>query len=79
MNDRLLLRGIPGRRTSIQYATFDTIHLADAHPQRACLGPSSFAAKNCQALQIAGIPLGLFSEATYDEPLFQLEPGDSLL
>jgi len=32
-----------------------------------------------RVLQIAGLPPGPFSVATYDEPSLQLEPGDSLL
>ena len=36
-------------------------------------------AGECQVLQVAGIPPGLFPEINYDHLTVQLEPGDSLL
>jgi|SRR6516165_5556003 sigma-B regulation protein RsbU (phosphoserine phosphatase) len=79
MNHRLLRRGIPGRHTAIHYATFDTSTLQMRIVSAGMPGPLLLRGKDCQALQIAGIPPDLFSEATYDEFLLQLEPGDSLL
>jgi phosphoserine phosphatase RsbU/P len=67
MNHRLLLRGIPGRHTAIQYATFDTSTLQMRIVSAGIPGPLLLRGKDCQVLQIAGIPPGLFSEATYDE------------
>ena len=42
-------------------------------------GPMLLREGECRALQVAGIPAGLFSEITYDHLAVQLEPGDSLL
>jgi sigma-B regulation protein RsbU (phosphoserine phosphatase) len=79
LNERLLLRGIPGRHTAIQYALFD--------PQSACLrivsagmpGPLLLRGNGSQLLQIAGLPPGLFPSVGYDEFMLQLQPGDSIL
>lgn len=79
LNQRLLLRGIPGRHSAIQYALF--------HPATARLrivsagmpGPLLLRGEDSRILQIAGLPPGLFSAVTYDELSLQLEPGDSLL
>src|SRR5882724_7428736 len=40
---------------------------------------SGLSGQECRLLQIAGLPPGLFSTASYDELSLQLEPGDSLL
>ena len=79
LNERLLLRGIPGRHSAIQYALF--------HPPTARMrivsagmpGPLLLRGETSRVLQIAGLPPGLFSAATYDEFSLELEPGDSLL
>ena len=76
---RLLPRGIPCRYTAIQYALLDPVK-AQLHPSSAGMpGPMLLREGECRALQVAGIPAGLFSEITYDHLTVQLEPGDSLL
>jgi sigma-B regulation protein RsbU (phosphoserine phosphatase) len=42
-------------------------------------GPLLLRGEDSSILQIAGLPPGLFSAATYDELSLQLEPGDSHL
>ena len=79
LNERLLLRGIPGRYSALQYALF---HPATARMRIASAGmpgPLLLRGENSRILQIAGLPPGLFSTATYDELSLQLQPGDSLL
>ena len=79
LNQRLLLRGIPGRHTAIQYAIF--------HPSTAemCIasagmpGPLLLRGGETQILQVAGIPPGLFPDVKYDVLKVQLVPGDSVL
>ena len=79
LNKRLLVRGIPARHTAIQYAVFDPqlgqMKIASAGMP----GPILIRGKECEVLQIAGLPPGLFPNVTYDEFTLQLEPGDSLL
>ena len=79
LNKRLLLRGIPSRYTALQYALLDPVtgqlHLSSAGMP----GPMLVRAGECQVLQVAGIPPGLFPEINYDHLTVQLEPGDSLL
>jgi len=42
-------------------------------------GPLVLRGNDSRVLQIAGLPPGLFSSATYDELILQIEPGDSVL
>jgi phosphoserine phosphatase RsbU/P len=79
LNERLMLRGIPGRRTAIQYALFD--------PERADMkivsagmpGPFLLRGRECRAMQLAGMPSGLFPNIEYEEYTLRLEPGDTVL
>jgi len=79
LNERLLLRGIPERHTAIQYALFD--------PADACMrivgagmpGPFLIRGNDCQTLQLAGMPPGLFPDIRYEEYELQLKPDDSVL
>jgi len=79
LNDRLHLRGIPGRHTALQYAVFfpgtRELRIASAGMP----GPLLIRDGRCHALQVAGVPPGLFPGITYDEFSLYLEPGDSLL
>ncbi|HUL33735.1 MAG TPA: SpoIIE family protein phosphatase [Candidatus Eisenbacteria bacterium] len=79
LNERLLLRGIPGRHTAIQYAVFDPWSARMRIVSAGMPGPILLRGSDSTVLQIAGLPPGLFSLATYDEFTLQLEPGDSVL
>ncbi|HKM67542.1 MAG TPA: PP2C family protein-serine/threonine phosphatase [Candidatus Acidoferrum sp.] len=79
MNERLLLRGIPGRHTAIQYAVFDPATARMRIVSAGMPGPLVLRGNDSRVLQIAGLPPGLFSSATYDELILQIEPGDSVL
>jgi sigma-B regulation protein RsbU (phosphoserine phosphatase) len=78
LNRRLHLRGIPGRHTALQYALFDPSTQEMRITSAGMPGPLLLRGGNCQVLQIAGLPPGLFPEASYDEFLIQLRPGDSV-
>jgi len=79
LNQRLLLRGIPGRHSAIQYALFDPAGARMRIVSAGMPGPLLLRGTDSRVLQIAGLPPGLFSVASYDELSLQLEPGDSLL
>ena len=79
LNQRLLLRGIPGRHSAIQYALFDPASARIRIVSAGMPGPLLLRGQDPRLLQIAGLPPGLFSAADYDELSVQLEPGDSLL
>jgi sigma-B regulation protein RsbU (phosphoserine phosphatase) len=79
LNERLCLRGIPGRHSALQYALFyppfGEMRIASAGMP----GPLLIRRGECQVLQIPGMPPGLFPQVTYDEVSLKLEPGDTLL
>jgi sigma-B regulation protein RsbU (phosphoserine phosphatase) len=79
LNDRLHLRGIPGRHTSIQYVIFYPSTGEMIISSAGMPGPFLLRGGECRILQIAGIPPGLFPAVSYDEFSFQLQPGDSVL
>jgi sigma-B regulation protein RsbU (phosphoserine phosphatase) len=79
LNERLLLRGIPGRHSAIQYALFHPATARMRIVSAGMPGPLLLRGRESRLIQIAGLPPGLFSMATYDELSLQLEPGDSLL
>jgi sigma-B regulation protein RsbU (phosphoserine phosphatase) len=79
LNERRLLRGIPGRHSAIQYALFHPATARMRIVSAGMPGPLLLRGEDSRILQIAGLPPGLFSAATYDELSLQLEPGDSLL
>jgi len=78
LNRRLVLRGIPRRYTTIQYAVFDPqtgeMHLASA----GMLGPFHLSRNGCRVLHLSGIPPGLFPTSDYENDSIQLIPGDSV-
>ena len=79
LNQRLLLRGIPGRHSAIQYALFDPAGSRIRIVSAGMPGPILLRGEDARLLQIAGLPPGLFPTASYDELSLQLEPGDSVL
>jgi phosphoserine phosphatase RsbU/P len=79
LNERLMLRGIAGRHTAIQYALFDPPRAQMSIVSAGMPGPLLLRGRETQVLQIAGIPPGLFSGVRYDMLTVNLEPGDSVL
>lgn len=79
LNQRLLLRGIPGRHTAIQYALFDPATAEMRIVSAGMPGPLLLRGNTCDSLKVAGIPPGLFPQVEYDEVKIQLQAGDALL
>lgn len=79
LNQRLLLRGIHGRHTAIQYALFEPRTAELCIASAGMPGPVLLRAGETQVLQVVGIPPGLFPDVTYDVLQVQLVPGDSVL
>ncbi|MGB7436554.1 MAG: SpoIIE family protein phosphatase [Candidatus Acidiferrum sp.] len=79
LNERLCLRGIPARHTSIQYALFYPATGEMIISSAGMPGPFLLRGQECHVLEIAGIPPGLFSGISYDEFSIKLQPGDSVL
>ncbi len=79
LNQRLFLRGIPGRHTAIQYATFDPATAEMNIVSAGMPGPLLLRGTELHVLQLSGIPPGLFPDVTYDVLKIQLVPGDSIL
>jgi phosphoserine phosphatase RsbU/P len=78
-NRRLLIRGMPRRHAAIQYAVFDPRSRDLQIVSAGMPGPFHLCADGCRALQLAGIPPGLFAGTTYESLTLQLSPGDSVL
>jgi len=79
LNERLALRGIPGRHTSLQYALFYPATGQMIISSAGMPGPFLLRNHECHVLEVAGIPPGLFAGVSYDELSLQLQPGDSVL
>jgi phosphoserine phosphatase RsbU/P len=79
LNERLLLRNIPGRHSSIQYAIFYPATGEMVLSNAGMPGPFLLRQHQCRPLQAAGVPPGLLPSMVYDELSVQLEPGDSVL
>jgi phosphoserine phosphatase RsbU/P len=79
LNRRLLIRGLPRRHTTIQYAVFDprtaNLQIASAGMP----GPFHLSANGCHMLKLSGIPPGLFTASNYETHAVRLNPGDSVL
>lgn len=78
LNRRLVLRGIPRRYTTVQYAIFNPksqeMHIASA----GMAGPVHLSRNGCRILHLSGIPPGLFPATSYESTTIRLAPGDSV-
>ena len=79
LNERLMLRGIPGRHTAIQYALFDPERAEMKIVSAGMPGPFLLRGNECRTLQLAGMPPGLFPNIEYEEYTLLLKPGDTVL
>jgi phosphoserine phosphatase RsbU/P len=80
LNKRLMIRGTPRRHVAVQYALFDprdgTMQISGAGMP----GPFHLSQSGCRALEIQGIPPGLFDPSiAYETLKLTLEPGGSVL
>ena len=79
LNKRLMLRGVPRRYAALQYALFDPASREMTISSAGMPGPFHISSRGCRALELSGIPPGLFVTASYDSYSFVLEPGDSIM
>lgn len=79
LNRRVLLRGIPRRHVTVQYAVFDEKTREMRIASAGMAGPVHISASGCRVLELSGIPPGLFSFAEYSSVTIPLEAGDSVL
>jgi phosphoserine phosphatase RsbU/P len=79
LNQRLMLRGLTGRYTAIQYALIDPARGEMRVVSAGMPGPLLIRGRDSRALNLAGIPPGLFANVEYEETVHTLEPGDSVL
>jgi sigma-B regulation protein RsbU (phosphoserine phosphatase) len=79
LNRRLMIRGVPRRYTALQYAVFDPATREMKISSAGMPGPFHISGTGCKALELSGIPPGLFSNACYDMTSVLLQPGDSML
>src|SRR5579859_6753752 len=79
LNRRVLLRGIPRRHVTVQYAVFDERTREMRIASAGMAGPVHISAGGCRVLELSGIPPGLFSFAEYSSVTIPLGAGDSVL
>lgn len=79
LNRRVLLRGIPRRHVAVQYAVFNPKTREMRIASAGMAGPLHISAHGCRALELSGIPPGLFAFAEYSSTTIRLEAGDSVL
>jgi sigma-B regulation protein RsbU (phosphoserine phosphatase) len=75
LNRRLLVRGVPRRHVATPYAVFDTGTHALGIASAGMAGPFHIATNGCHALELSGIPPGLFPVVTYDSLTMQRKPA----
>ena len=79
LNKRLLQRPLPGRFCSTLYAVFDPSSRTLAFSNAGLPLPLLVSQTGCQRLGEGGLPSGLLLDATYDQHIIQLSPGDGVL
>jgi sigma-B regulation protein RsbU (phosphoserine phosphatase) len=79
LNKRLSIRGVPRRYAAIQYAVYDPSTRCMRVASAGMAGPLVLAGGKCRALELCGIPPGLFPSSTYDTQTLLLHPGDAVL
>lgn len=79
LNRRLTIRGIPRRYATIQYALCDPRSGAMQIASAGMSGPIHVSQSGCRALQLSGLPPGMFPDASYETHLMHLHAGDSMV
>jgi len=79
INLSLAERPIDGQYVSMIYAVWDdrqrTLHIANSGLPR----PIQCRTRHCSLIDVTGLPMGLFSQAEYDEATLQADPGDAFI
>jgi sigma-B regulation protein RsbU (phosphoserine phosphatase) len=80
LNRRLMLRGASRRHAAMQYALFDPRTREMQISSAGMPGPFHLSERGCHAMEIRGIPPGLFDPSVaYDTSKITIAPGDSVL
>jgi sigma-B regulation protein RsbU (phosphoserine phosphatase) len=79
LNRRMTLRQVTNRYAALQYAVFDPVSGIMRIASAGMCGPFHVSPGGCQALELSGIPPGIFSSAAYATHTLQLLPGDSVV
>jgi len=79
LNERLIVRPVPGRYSATLYATFDPATRQLVFSNAGLPQPVLVSVAGCTRLGAGGFPSGLFPGATYDLHTVQLAPGDAVL
>lgn len=79
LNRRLMIRGMPKRHTSLQYAVFDPVTGKLTMAGAGMAGPVHMGVDGCSLLELPGVPPGLFAGSNYESVTFQLRLRDSVL
>ena len=79
LNERLLVRPVPGRYAATLYAVFDPASLRLTFSNAGLPYPLLVSASGCRSLGNGGLPSGLLPGASYEAHSVQMHPGDSVL
>lgn len=79
LNDRLLVRPVPGRFCATLYARFDPAVRQLSFSNAGLPSPLLLSKTGCRPLGQGGFPSGMFSKASYDLHTVQLAAGDVVL
>lgn len=79
LNKRLTIRGTPRRYAAIQYAVYEPALRRIQVASAGMFGPFVISSGRCRALELSGIPPGLFGDATYETHTMSLQRGDAIL
>ncbi|MFQ5817001.1 MAG: PP2C family protein-serine/threonine phosphatase [Terriglobia bacterium] len=79
LNRRLRLRPIPDKFCTLGYAVLDVERRQLAYANAGLPFPLLCRGGRTRRIEVAGLPLGLFDEVTYEQQEVQLEPGDRVL
>lgn len=79
LNKRLTIRGVPRRYAAIQYAVYEPAQRCMRVASAGMVGPLILSGGQCRALELPGIPPGLFANATYEAHTLALQQGDAVL
>jgi phosphoserine phosphatase RsbU/P len=79
LNQRLMIRSMPRRYTTIQYAVFDPRTCALQIASAGIFGPFHLSGNSCRMLDVSAVPPGLFAGTNYEMITLPLTPGDSVL
>lgn len=79
LNQRMIVRPVPGRYAATLYAIFDPATRRLTFSNAGLPQPVLVSSSGCERLGAGGFPSGLFPMATYEMHTVQLAPGDAVL